>query len=287
MKLGKLAALLGAALSAILCSNLNQVHAQAGLSPTELLNAQRMQQQQATQQAATQAQNRKVVTQRLQPPCFTQDSWYPIRTCKVSNRPSVCGKEYNAWPTHEQCCSTLANSGFGQKGCTNIETDFNEKPCYIAGEFWPIGTCIPTSSFARCNENWGVWPTKEACCAPGTGAHEAGCAPFIDGCWVPGIWSPERSCTITNDNDVCLRGWGAFGNEEECCYPGKGFSNGCTVLADGTKVDKDAYKKGGDDGGGKKQEEVEVLDLPDEMKPTPVVQASSSDKGNWVYSYNK
>lgn len=63
-----------------------------------------------------------------------------------------------------------------------------------------------------------------------------------------------------------MRGWGAFGNEEECCYAGKGFSNGCTVLADGTKVDKDAYKKGGSDG-----EKQEVPDLPDEMKPTPVV----------------
>ena len=62
-------------------------------------------------------------------------------------------------------------------------------------------------------------------------AHADGCS-RSQPCWVASAFHPERQCGEVQDDAVCLRGWGAFGSEEECCMPGNGHSQGCGVAGD-------------------------------------------------------
>jgi len=96
-------------------------------TPTELLNDQRRQQALDAANALNGA--RRVSTRRLSAPCVVPDSYYPLRTCRVSSSPQECGKGYNAWATFGECCSPGAGGAFPQ-GCTDFS---KEVICYIPG----------------------------------------------------------------------------------------------------------------------------------------------------------
>jgi type II secretory pathway pseudopilin PulG len=105
--------------------------ASAQPSPTERLNAQRQQQAQQQRQQQQQAQQRRVATRRLPAPCVVPDSYYPLRTCKVSSDPRECGKGWNAWASFAECCRP-GNGGAFPRGCT----DFNKQvECWIPCKF--------------------------------------------------------------------------------------------------------------------------------------------------------
>lgn len=240
----------------------------AGQTPTEALAAQRQQAQQAYYQAQQTASSRRVSTRRLSPPCFEVDSYYPWRTCQVTEDPTVCGRGFNAWGTYEECCARSPNGAFGVKGCTDVSKDVE---CWIAGNFWPIASCIPTNNMTRCAENWGQWSTLQACCAPGY-AHQEGCNTYGNGCYVASAWDPQRACAETTDQDVCLRGWGAFDSEIACCQPGAGHAEGCTLL-DGKKYTP-PYSQTAKPVSPVMPVEERPSDLPD-FDAVPSVQASS------------
>lgn len=150
-------------------------------TPTQALNEQLRAQFEAQQRAAYQARQigRQVQTRRLQPPCAVPDSWYPLRTCKVSTSAAECGKGFNAWPTHDLCCAS--GTGAFADGCTNFDL-VSKKGCWIpgktivnyffeidqfkslmskftycvvdiflvAGKFHPFTTCAFTQNVTRC-----------------------------------------------------------------------------------------------------------------------------------------
>jgi hypothetical protein len=87
--------------------------ASAQPSPTERLNAQRRQQAQQQRQQQQQAQ-RRVATRRLPAPCAVPDSYYPLRTCRVSSDPRECGKGWNAWGSFAECCRPGNGGAFPQ-----------------------------------------------------------------------------------------------------------------------------------------------------------------------------
>ena len=101
----------------------------AQMSPTQKLAEQRRQQQQAAYKAQQDA--RKVATRRLPAPCVVPDSYYPLRTCKISSSPQECGRGFNAWPNFNECCRPGQGGAF-PKGCT----DFNKAvECWIPGKY--------------------------------------------------------------------------------------------------------------------------------------------------------
>jgi hypothetical protein len=52
-------------------------------------------------------------------------------------------------------------------------------------------------------------------------------------CYVASAWYPSRLCGLTDDQAVCLRGWGAYPTEDECCMPGEAHSEGCGAVLEG------------------------------------------------------
>ena len=83
-------------------------------SPTERINYQRQQQAQQQRQQQQQAQQRRVATRRLPAPCVVPDSYYPLRTCRVSSDPRECGKGWNAWASFAECCRPGNGGAFPQ-----------------------------------------------------------------------------------------------------------------------------------------------------------------------------
>lgn len=119
-------------------------------TPTEALNQQMRAQFEDQQRAAymarqQQQQQRQVQTRRLQPPCAVPDSWYPLRTCKVSASAAECAKGFNAWPTYSLCCAP--GTGAFANGCTDFDA-VAEKGCWIPGNvnvvsfFFYIAFCM-------------------------------------------------------------------------------------------------------------------------------------------------
>ena len=193
-------------------------------SPTERLNEQRRQQQQAAYRAQQDA--RRVSTRRLPAPCVVPDSYYPLRTCKVSSNPQECGRGFNAWSNFVECCRPGQGGAFPQ-GCT----DFN-KPvqCWVPGAFYPERNCQATTNITRCSYNWGQWASEDECCAPGR-AFVDGCS-LPEPCWVGTEWFPTRKCSTTDDRSICTRGWGTYTSEVQCCASGGAFSDGCGISQD-------------------------------------------------------
>ena len=76
----------------------------------------------------------------------------------------------------------------------------------------------------------GRWASEADCCAPGA-AHSDGCTKS-EPCWVATAWYPARACGQVKDDAVCLRGWGAFATEDDCCAPGAAHSDGCGLVAE-------------------------------------------------------
>lgn len=204
---------------------LNDARVRAQPTPTERLAQQRRDQQMANYKAQLDA--RHVTTRRLPAPCVVPDSYYPLRTCKISSSPAECGRGFNAWATFSECCRPGAGGAFPQ-GCT----DFNKQvTCWVPGTFFPERSCQATNNITRCSYNWGQWSSEDECCAPGR-AFPEGCS-LPEPCWVGSEWFPERTCSTTDDRAVCHRGWGTFTSEDDCCAPATGaFVEGCGVSAD-------------------------------------------------------
>lgn len=194
----------------------------AQMTPTERLNEQRRQQAEAAQRAAYE---RRVQSRRLPAPCVVPDSWYPLRTCRVSSSPQECSRGWNAWATFNECCAP--RFGAFPQGCTDFT---KEVKCWIPGSFYPDRTCMPTNNITRCSFNWGRWSTEEECCLPGR-AHPAGCTP-PQPCWVGAEWFPQRKCATTVDRSICSRGWGTYTSEDDCCAAGGAFTDGCGIAQD-------------------------------------------------------
>ena len=195
--------------------------AAAQQTPTERLNEQRRQQAMDAQKA--QQGVRRVTTRRLPAPCVVPDSYYPLRTCRVSSNPQECGRGFNAWATFGECCRPGQGSAFPQ-GCTDFSKNVQ---CFIPGNFFPERTCQPTNNLTRCSYNWGRWATEAECCAPGR-AFPEGCT-VPEPCWAGAEWFPNRRCSSTDDRATCTRGWGTYTSEAECCAAGGAFPEGCGV----------------------------------------------------------
>ncbi|KAI3429365.1 hypothetical protein D9Q98_005460 [Chlorella vulgaris] len=192
-------------------------------TPTEALNAQRNQQQQA---AAAAANNRAPVPRRLPPPCYVPSSYAPYQTCAVSTDAATCGRGFNAWPSYEQCCAKQRGAiGAFPTGCTNFSANLT---CWTSNEYYPRQTCKQTDDFSVCSRSWGRFASEQACCAAG-GAFQDGCSK-PEPCYVATSWFPSRLCGLTEDQAVCLRGWGAYPTEDECCVPGEAHSEGCGAV---------------------------------------------------------
>eukprot|EP00887_Chlorella_sp_A99_P003182 scaffold9.g3182.t1 len=209
-------------------------------TPTQAANAARAGQPQsqtgaltptqaaAAQQAAlrnAQAAARPIVnTRRLQPPCFVPSSYYPLQTCELSTSASQCGQGFNAFPDYNSCCKP---GGMWKNGCTDVDGWIRRNmTCYIPDQFYPRQTCTSTANLTRCMENWQRYRTEADCCSPGA-AFPDGCSK-PQPCWAAAAWYPTRACSLTEDQSICQRGWGAFDTEDACCEAGAGFSDGCS-----------------------------------------------------------
>lgn len=166
------------------------------------------------------ALGRDILGNRLPAPCAVPDSYYPYKTCRITNNAGDCGKGYNAYATLAECCAP--NSGaFGPDGCTKAVND----GCWVAGSFYPKKKCEKITDVGKCSLDWGHWATYDECCAPG-GAFPEGCSK-PDPCYYGAQWYPERKCQKTEDQSICQRGWGAYKDEASCCQPGAAFGQGC------------------------------------------------------------
>lgn len=161
---------------------------------------------------------------RLKAPCAVTDTYYPFKTCKVSQDDAECGLGNNSFATMAECCS----ASFGKEGCTDASSSAR---CWVPGQYYPQTACKLSTDPEECKVAWGNWQTWAECCASdGSGAFPDGCS-APEPCFVPTEWHPTKACGFTTDESVCLRGWGTFKTEEDCCKPGNGFDTGCTASA--------------------------------------------------------
>jgi len=191
-----------------------------GMSNAQVATSQQMYMQQQMQQSGA----RKVATAWLPVPCFVPTSYYPLRTCGVSNLPQDCGRGFNAWSTYEDCCSPA--SGAFPQGCTDINKPVE---CWIPDSFYPDRTCKSTNNLTRCSYNWGQWSSQTECCAPGK-AFPQGCS-MAQTCWVASQDQNTQACVSTSDIAVCSRSWGTYGTQVDCCLPGNAYIQGCGNVA--------------------------------------------------------
>jgi hypothetical protein len=76
------------------------------------------------------------------------------------------------------------------------------------------------------------FPTYGSCCAPQVrgrgGAFVKGCTDINAEvtCFYSNGFFP-RTCGSTTSRDICLRGWGVYKTENECCAPGNAHGQGC------------------------------------------------------------
>jgi hypothetical protein len=97
--------------------------------------------------------------------------------------------------------------------------------------YYPLRTCRVSSSAGECARGWNGWTTFQDCCRPGSGgAFPQGCTDFNREaqCWIPVGYFPDRSCAATNNLTRCSYNWGQYRTQEECCAPGRAFTDGCT-----------------------------------------------------------
>ncbi|KAF5840650.1 hypothetical protein DUNSADRAFT_16023, partial [Dunaliella salina] len=109
-------------------------------------------------------------------------------------------------------------------------------------ENWSLKTCIRddrkclqacdfhfslTTNYEMLIAGFGVWGSQEACCAHGAAFNE-GCGKVEaspEPCWIVDTYFPSRLCR--RSNTLCDKpeaGVQAFRTEEECCAPGRAFS---------------------------------------------------------------
>jgi hypothetical protein len=146
---------LALALAALLASAAAQTPTAAQLNAQR--NAELGRQQQAARQQQQQAEQRRIATRRLPVPCVVPDSYYPLRTCRVSPAPNECARGYNAWPTFADCCA--ARTGAHLAGCTDLSAP--TPTCFIPASFYPDRACAPTTNLTRCSYNWGTYGSEQ------------------------------------------------------------------------------------------------------------------------------
>lgn len=143
----------------------------------------------------------------------------------------MCARGFDTYESVEDCC-TSGGVGAFPDGCSAQAPD-----CIVVTSYFPKMDCGPSTNSTKCAENWGRWNTYEDCCAVQAkgGAFPNGCTK-PGPCWAMSTSFPQRTCAVTDNSTICMRGWGAFVEEGACCALGGAFSDGCTHLSTGERM---------------------------------------------------
>lgn len=98
-------------------------------------------------------------------------------------------------------------------------------PCHIVASYYPTRDCRVSDDATECRVAPNAFGSREACCRS---FGQDGCTPTGDTeCFTAGSRYPTTNCIATNDPEVCNLKHSQWATLEECCEPGKAFTQGC------------------------------------------------------------